>query len=95
MIRWLQYLFIVLLFLWSPNLYAQKAVDKEISLIYHNLGDKNEFTENDFNFLQSLKESDLLQSPDSIIYQYHYLIGSWLDYNDGDLQKRTYHIEKA
>lgn len=95
MIRWLQYLFIVLLFLWSPNLYAQKAVDKEISLIYHNLGDKNEFTENDFNFLQSLKGSDLLQSPDSIIYQYHYLIGSWLDYNDGDLQKRTYHIEKA
>lgn len=85
----------VLLFLWCSNLYAQKAVDKEISLIYHNLGNKDVFTENDFNFLQSLKESDLSQSPDSIIYQYHYLIGSWLDYNEGDLQQRIYHAGKA
>ena len=38
----------ILPFLWSPNLYAQKAVDKEISLIYHKLGDKNQFAESDF-----------------------------------------------
>lgn len=95
MIRWLQYLSMILPFLWSPNLYAQKAVDKEISLIYHKLGDKNQFAESDFNFLQNLKETDLLQSPDSVIYQYHYLIGSWLEENDGNLQERIYHVEKA
>ena len=47
------------------------------------------------NILQSIKEDDLLQSPDSVIYQYHYLIASWLDFNEGDLQKRMYHVSKA
>lgn len=95
MIRWSQYLSAVFLFLWSSNLYAQRAIDNEITLIYHNLGYKNQFTEHDFNFLQSLREPDLLQMPDSVIYQYHYLIGSWLEFNNGDLQKRIYHIGKA
>lgn len=95
MIRWLKYLTMLLLSLWSSNLYAQKAIEKEISLIYSNLANGNQFTENDFNFLQSLNESDLSQISDSVIYQYHYLIGSWLDYNNGDLQKRIYHVEKA
>lgn len=95
MVRWLQYLSMVLLFLWDSDLHAQNTVEKEISLIYYNLANGSQFTENDFNFLQSLNESDLSQSPDSVIYQYHYLIGSWLDYNDGDLAQRIYHIEKA
>ena len=77
MIRWLQYLSMILPFLWSPNLYAQKAVDKEISLIYHKLGDKNQFAESEFKFLHNLKENNLLQSPDSLLYQYKYRIGSW------------------
>lgn len=95
MIRRLLYLSVVLLFLGSTNLYAQRSIEKEISLIYHNLENKSQFSENDFNFLQGLKEADLSLSPDSVIYQYHYLIGSWLDYNEGDLQQRIYHIEKA
>lgn len=95
MTRWLQYLTMLLLSLWSCNLYAQKTIEKEISLIYSNLANENQFTENDFDFLQSLNESDLSQIPDSVIYQYHYLIGSWLDYNDGDLQERIYHVGKA
>ena len=66
MIRWSQYLSAVFLFLWSSNLYAQRAIDNEITLIYHNLGYKNQFTEHDFNFLQSLREPDLLQMPDSV-----------------------------
>lgn len=76
MVRWLQYLSMVLLFLWDSDLHAQNTVEKEISLIYYNLANGSQFTENDFNFLQSLNESDLSQSPDSVIYQYHYLIGS-------------------
>lgn len=96
MTPWLQYLYMILLFLWSSNLYAQEEIDKEISSIYHNLiSGKKQFTEHDFDFLQNLKDPDLSQSPDSIIYQYHYLIGSWLDSHAGDLQKRIYHVEKA
>lgn len=94
--RWLQYIFfVVLLTLKATSISAQEEISREISLIYHNLGDKGQFTENDFNFLQSIKEDDLLQSPDSVVYQYHYLIGLWLDFNEGDLQKRMYHVSKA
>lgn len=94
--RGVQYIFFVaLLALKATSISAQEAISREISLIYHNLGEKGQFTENDFNFLQSIKEDDLLQSPDSVVYQYHYLIGSWLDFNEGDLQKRMYHVSKA
>ena len=94
--RGVQYIFfVVLLILKATSISAQEAINHEISLIYHNLGNKGQFTKNDFNFLQSIKEDNLLQSPDSVVYQYHYLIGSWLDFNEGDLQKRMYHVSKA
>lgn len=88
-------LFVLLLHIQSNVLYAQENIDNKISLIYHNLSDRNQFTETDYNFLHCIKESDLSHSQDSVIYQYHYLIGSWLDLNDGDLQQRIYHIDKA
>jgi len=88
-------LIMVFLFMGNTRFYAHDAIDREISLIYHNHTEKNIFTENDFHFLQSIKEADLSQSPDSVIYRYHFLMGGWLHMTDGDLQSRIYHVGKA
>ena len=97
MLKLLFRIIIVFLFLFSKNIsiYADKYIDKEIYLIYKNLSAQGVYTQDDFNFLKSLKESDLINSADSTKYQYHYLYSSWLDANEGDLTQSIYHVSKA
>ena len=74
---------------------ADDNINMRITTIYEALSEKGVFSEEDYNFLNHIPEVTLINSPDSTKYQYHYLIGSWLDYSDGDIDEKTYHIGQA
>lgn len=88
---------IIALFVMCICLYANADdnINRRIYAVYTALSEKGDFSENDYNYLKQIPESILKKCPDSTIYQYHYLIGSWLDYSDGDIDDRVYHISQA
>lgn len=77
------------------NTYADDDINRRISAIYTTLSKNGSFSDKDYDFLKQISNVIIANSPDSIKYQYHYLIGSWLDYSDGDIDDRIYHISQA
>lgn len=75
--------------------HADDNINRRIYAVYTALSETGDFSESDYNFLKQISEATLINCPDSTIYQYHYLIGSWLDFSDGDIDERTYHISQA
>lgn len=75
--------------------HADDNINRRIYSVYTALSEKGDFSESDYNFIKQIPEATLINCPDSTMYQYHYLIGSWLDYSDGDIDERTYHISQA
>ncbi len=76
--------------LWSSEFYAQKSLDGKISALYgkHAWGG---VSSEEREFLKNITEAELSASPDSVVYQYHFLRATKV----GNPQERLYHAEKA
>ena len=91
----LQLLFAIFVICICSYAKADNNINRRISTIYEALSEKGEFSEEDYNFLCQIPEVILTNSSSTIKYQYHYLIGSWLDNSDGDIDEKAYHIDQA
>ena len=95
MARWYQYLLVLLLAIWGGEIYAQKSLDEKISALYEKYKEEGEpLPSGECDFLQRKTEQELSGSPDSVVFQYHYLFSEMSEDHE-DLQGRFYHAEKA
>ena len=93
MARWYQYLLVLLLAIWGGEIYAQKSLDEKISALYEKYKEEGEpLASVECDFLQRIAEQDLSGSPDSVVFQYHYL---FMGFGVDELDNRVYHIKKA
>ncbi len=95
MARWNQYLLLLLLAIWGGEMYAQKSVGEKVSALYGKYRNKDvRIGREDCAFLQRIAEGEVGRWPDTVAYQYHYLLYGVAVERD-DMQKRFHHAEKA
>lgn len=64
---------------------------KRLNAIYQ----EKDISSEDVSFLMSIQEEGVEQWPDSMRYRYHYLLGKYLDLNDGERASVVHHLSEA